>query len=77
MQRTPEAQAVYATSTAAHAAHLLLSALAPLTERDDDADITLPAAALQGLLEDLVNELHGLYVGQMAAHQRTAREAQP
>lgn len=77
MQRTPEDQAVYATSTAAHAAHLLLSALAPLTDRDDDADITLPAAALQGLLEDLVNELHGLYVSRMTANQRAAQEAQP
>ena len=33
------------------AAHLLLTALTPLVERDDDAAITLPAAALQRLLE--------------------------
>ena len=41
-----------------HAAHLLLSALQPLTDRDDDADITLPAVALKSLLEELVNTLY-------------------
>lgn len=45
-------------STEEHAAHLLLSALQPLTDRDDDADITLPAVALKSLLEELVNTLY-------------------
>lgn len=48
------------------AAHLLLTALNPLVERDDDADITLPAAALQRLLEGLVNALYSQQVSMRA-----------
>lgn len=66
------------------AAHLLLTALAPLIERDDDADITLPAAALQRLLEGLVNTLYSQQVSlrslrdaALAHLQHAAAEAQP
>ena len=48
------------------AARLLLTALNPLVERDDDADITLPAAALQRLLEGLVNALYSQQVSMRA-----------
>lgn len=60
-------------STAQNAAHLLLSAIKPLAAIDDDADITLPATALQSLLENLVDELHGMRVA-MAQARTVARE---
>ncbi len=47
-------------SPAQNAAHLLLSAVKPLVALDDDADVTLPAAALQHTPEELVNELHDM-----------------
>lgn len=55
------------------AAHLLLTALAPLIERDDDADITLPAAALQRMLEGLVNTLYSQQVSMRSLRDAAAR----
>ena len=48
------------------AARLLLTALNQLVESDDDADITLPAAELQRLLEGLVNALYSQQVSMRA-----------
>ncbi len=62
------------------AAHLLLTALTPLVERDDDAAITLPAAALQRLLEGLVNALYGQRASMRGLHHAASnllKEVQP
>lgn len=40
------------------AARLLEASLEPLIERDDDADVTLPATALHQLLETLTGEIY-------------------
>lgn len=67
-----------------HAAHLLMCALEPLTDRDDDASITLPAVALQSVLEGLVNTLYGQRVAMQSvcgvintALRATPAEVQP